>query len=341
MKSSVNEKTTSKTDTRSATIVRIREAFENAGRILVVSHLDPDGDALGSQLAIGAYLRDLGKSVTMVRDSEIPEKYRFLPGVEGIVEVSSLPDDFAVDAAVVLECPTLARVGSAARYLTDSVKIINIDHHPDALDLGAINWIETTMSSVGEMVYEFFEAVDYDMNSAVATSLYTAIMTDTGRFRYPSTTRRTMEIAGALIEAGADPHHVCDMVYYNMRPSTLNLTGQILHGVEFHFDNRVCLLTMTREMLKSAGAQSSESEGMVDYTLYSRGVVAGALLKEVSDRCTKVSLRARDGVNVAQVAHEFGGGGHFSAAGCQIDLPLAEAKAALLDLLRKAVDERG
>ena len=255
MKSSVNEKTTSKTDTRRTTIERIREAFDNAGHILVVSHLDPDGDALGSQLAIGAYLRHLGKSVSMVRDSEIPEKYRFLPGVERIVETSRLPDDISVDTAVVLECPTLARVGSAAAYLTDSVKIINIDHHPDALDLGSINWIETTMSSVGEMVYEFFEAVDYDITAAVATALYTAIMTDTGRFRYPSTTRRTMEIAGALIEAGADPHYTCDMVYYNMRPSTLKLTGQILHGVEFHLDNKVCLLTMSREMMQTAGEE--------------------------------------------------------------------------------------
>lgn len=340
MNSSVNPKTTSPTDKRPEIIERIRECFIEADRILVVSHLDPDGDALGSQLALGEYLRALTREVVLLRDSDIPERYAFLPGIENIRKADSLPSDFAVDTAVILECPTIERVGTAARFLTDNVAVVQIDHHPDALDLGSINWIETGMSSVGEMIFEYLTAVNAAITKDMATALYTAILTDTGRFRYPSTSRRTMEIGGALIEAGADPRRICDKVYFDMRPSTMILTGRVLNTIEFHLEDRACLLTLTRAMLEESGAGASEAEGIVDFTLYSRGVLAGALLRETDNGETKVSLRSKDGVNVGRIAARFGGGGHHAAAGCMIAQPIAEAKKTLLALLEKAIDGR-
>ncbi|MCB2229135.1 bifunctional oligoribonuclease/PAP phosphatase NrnA [bacterium] len=336
----MNAKTTTLTDKRRDIFRRIRSRLEAAHKIFVVSHLDPDGDALGSQLALGEYLGKIGKEVYLLRDSEVPEKYAFLPGVENIRRAEELPEDFAVDTAVLLECPSLHRAGSSAKFLTNGVEIINIDHHPDALELGTINWIETEMSSVGEMIFEYLQAVDQPISKEMATALYTAIMTDTGRFRYPSTTRRTMEIGGALIEAGADPRRICDKVYYDMRPSTVALMGRILNTVEFHLDNRVCLLSMSSEMLNETGAGISEAEGVVDFTLYGRGVLAGAFLKEAGESATKVSLRSKNGVNVGEIARQFGGGGHFAAAGCMIEQPMKEAKATLLTLLEKAIDDR-
>jgi bifunctional oligoribonuclease and PAP phosphatase NrnA len=312
--------------------------FREARRILVVSHIDPDGDAIGTQLAFGEYLRSIGKQVFMLRDSEIPDKYRFLPRVGLIVTPDALPEDFAVDTAVILECPSAARIGSIRKYLLSGVTTVNIDHHRDNEYFGSINWVDVRPSSVGEMAYEFFATVGYKLSPQVAESLYTAILTDTGRFRFASTSPRTMTIAGELIAAGASPKKVCEEVYFNGRPSTLKLMGKVLNGIEFHNNGKTAILLLTKEMLVSAEAAESEADGLVDFTMSTRGVVAGALLKELDSRRTKVSLRSSDGVNVSAVAYRFGGGGHFNAAGCIVPKPLEEAKQEIIALLAEADD---
>ncbi|MCP4684854.1 MAG: bifunctional oligoribonuclease/PAP phosphatase NrnA [bacterium] len=317
-------------------ISQIRGTLEKATRIMVVSHIDPDGDALGTQLAFGSYLKSLGKEVHLVRDSGIPDKYRFLPGVDKIVQANSLPKDISFDTGLVLECPSLKRAGSAAGFLANGLQIVNIDHHQDSAEYGTVNWIDTKASSVGEMAYEYFQATDFDIDSDVATCLYTAILTDTGRFRYASTTSRTMTIAGNLIAHGADPRVICDFVYYDMKAPTMILTGRVLNSIEYHHDGRVCILTLTADMLAESGADESDSDGLVDFTLFTKGVTTGALLKEIDADTTKVSLRSCNGVNVAEIAAKFGGGGHFNAAGCRVPLSLDKAKQEILKLLRDA-----
>lgn len=314
----------------------IQSILTAAQRVLVVSHIDPDGDALGTQLAFGEYLRTLGKQVYMVRDSEIPAKYAFLPQIDEICQTSSLPTGSKIDTAVVLECPTIERIGSAAAYMTEGVRIVNIDHHRDNGGFGEINWVDIQPSSVGEMAFEYFSAVGFDITDTIAECIYTAMLTDTGRFRYASTSPRTMEIAGTLIGRGADPHKITDMVYYNLRPSTMKLTGKVLNSVEFFCEGRVCVLSLTQEMLKQAHAVESESDGLVDFTLYTQGVLAGALVKELKDGQTKVSFRSQNGINVSDLAYKYGGGGHFNAAGCTIPKPFAEAKAEVMRMLCEA-----
>ncbi|HOD67705.1 MAG TPA: bifunctional oligoribonuclease/PAP phosphatase NrnA [candidate division Zixibacteria bacterium] len=314
----------------------LRALLERSRRVLVVAHVEPDGDAIGSLLACGACLRNLGKETVLVRESEIPSKYRFLRGAGEIRPVDALPVDLAIDTAVVLECPTLDRVGRAARFLTDGVRIINIDHHRESGDFGAVNWIDPTKSSVGEMLFELYEAFGCEITPEVAEQLYTAIMTDTGRFRYPSTSPRTMEIVGRLIAAGADPKAIADNVYYRLSVSTMRLTGMVLASIEFHDRDRLCLLTLTQEMLEAAGAGLSESDGLVDFTLFTDTAEVGALLKEVDEDRTRVSLRSRDAVNVAALAAQYGGGGHFNAAGCTMPYGLARAREEIIRVLTHA-----
>ncbi|MCM2272028.1 MAG: bifunctional oligoribonuclease/PAP phosphatase NrnA [candidate division Zixibacteria bacterium] len=314
----------------------IQSVLAASKRVLVVSHIDPDGDALGTQLAVGEYLEALGKQVFMVRDSEIPAKYAFLPRIDQVRLASSLPAGFTADTAVVLECPTIERIGSAATHLTGQVRIVNIDHHRDNGAFGEINWVDIEPSSVGEMVFEYFEAVGFGITKTMAECIYTAMLTDTGRFRYGSTSPRTMEIAGTLIEMGADPHKITDRVYYNLRPSTMKLTGKVLNSVEFYCEGRVCILSLTQEMLKQAHAVESESDGLVDFTLFTQGVRAGALVKELKDGTTKVSFRSQDGINVSALAYKYGGGGHFNAAGCVIPKPFPEAKLEVMRMLCEA-----
>ncbi|MEW6412842.1 MAG: bifunctional oligoribonuclease/PAP phosphatase NrnA [Candidatus Zixiibacteriota bacterium] len=340
MRSKLNDKNrTISTDSRPP-LAEIMAILNDSRKVLVASHIDPDGDALGTQLAVAEFVRSLGKDVSLVRDNDIPHKYRFLNGVNDIPPVDHYRGNELFDTAVILECPSVTRIGRASRFLNDT-KIINIDHHLDNSEFGDVNWLNVKASSVGEMVYELFQLAGLTIAPPVAEQLYTAVMTDTGRFRYRSTSPRTMEIAGKLIEAGADPQKICDEVYYNVLPSTMKLIGKVLNGIEFHHHGRICLLTLTQDMLRAAEAHESESDGLVDYTLFNCGVIAGALLKEIGANTTRVSFRSKDGIDVSAIASRYGGGGHFNASGCTMHMSVEDTRLELIKLLSEAIDDLG
>jgi phosphoesterase RecJ-like protein len=318
----------------------IRGYLEGSRQVVVASHIDPDGDAIGTQLAFASYLRSLGKTVYLVRDSDLPEKYGFLAGTEAIRHISEYADGLSVDTALVLECPNIERVGLLARHLTGEVKIINIDHHRDNDGFGVVNWVDSRASSVGEMAYKYFAQVGFALDSDTAEQLYTAILTDTGRFRFSSTSPRTLVIASELVAAGADPQRITDEVYFNLRPAVIKLVGKVLNGIEFHNGGTICVLTLTKDNLAASGARESDSDGLVDFTLFSADVVTGALFKEVDSGHTKVSLRSRDSVNVSELAARFGGGGHFNAAGCTVPMSLNNTKDEIIKLLTEAIDDQ-
>lgn len=316
----------------------ISTIIEKSKKVLVVSHIDPDGDALGTQLAFASYLRTLNKEVFLVKEHAIPDKYNFLPDIKLIKNIDEYDNNLNVDTVVILECPGFDRLGKAYNLFDDKARIINIDHHRDSSLLGEVNWIEAMCSSVGEMVYEYFEAVGFNISKDIAFQLYTAILTDTGRFRYNSTSPRTMEIVAKLITAGADPKYICDEVYYNMSRSSMELTAKILHSIEFHYSGKICLLSLTKNMLDESAADMSESDGLVDFTLFTNGVVVGVLIKESDPDVTRISLRSRDKINVADIAAKFGGGGHFNAAGCTIENNLENTKKVILKLIKEELD---
>ena len=323
--------TISKNDTLQL-LARIRDLVESSQKFLVASHIDPDGDALGTQLAFAQYLESEGKDVFLVRDGAVPDKYAYLPGVDRIpLSTDEYIDSLEFDAVVILECPELKRIGKAAQVLKPDARIINIDHHLDNALFGSVNWINTLSSSVGEMVYEYFQEIGFSITSETAELLYTAIMTDTGRFRFKSTSPRTMQIAGELIAAGARPQEISDHVYFSMRPESMKLLGKVLNTISYDLSGRLCVLHMDRVMLDETGADVSDAEGIVDFTLYSRNVEAGIFLREQSDGTTKASLRSRDGINVAAIAKLYGGGGHFNAAGCTMKTTLDRARKELIE----------
>ena len=314
--------------------------IESAKKLLVVSHVNPDGDALGTQLAFAAYLKSLGKEVTLVREEAIPERYQFLPGIEQIRPIDDIKNSLDIDTVIALECPKLSRAGDIISSLSDHIKIINIDHHQDNDNYGQVKWIDKDASSVGEMVYELFESFRYQIDEETAVLLFTAILTDTGRFRYESTSGRTMEIAGKLIEAGANPRDICDKVFYNLQPATIKLIGNVLSNAEFIDNDKTCLLSLTNEILESPEFSEAETEGIAEYSLYGKGVTLGVTFKERNKGTTRISLRSRGNPNVAELAAEFGGGGHICAAGCSIDKPMTEAKKEFLQKLKEFQVER-
>lgn len=297
-------------------------------RVLVCGHNDPDGDSLGTMLAVRRWLLSLGKTVTVIRSGAIPYKYMFLPDIEHIIEPENVTD--VHDLVIYLECSKPSRAGSLSRLYASDTKVVNIDHHPDNTGYGDVAWQNVDASSVGEMVFEIFEKINYLPDGDCATQLYAAILTDTGRFRFNSTTRRTMEVAGRLIELGADPRMICDRIYFTLKPSTLKLTGLLLNDMEYHADDRICLMYLTESKIKDSGAGWDEIEGLVDYTLYGERTVVGGLLKEKKPGLTKISLRSRVGYDVSVLAHKYNGGGHVNASGCEIHLPLKDAALQLL-----------
>jgi phosphoesterase RecJ-like protein len=186
------------------------------------------------------------------------------------------------------------------------------------------------------MVWSYFKKVDYRITPDVAEQLYTAVLTDTGRFRYASTSETTMCCAGDLISSGALPQKICDLVYYSVAPEAMRLLGKVLNGVEFYHNERICLLTLTKQMLAETGARESDSEGLVDHTLFNRGVVAGALLKEVDANHTRVSFRSNNHIDVSAIAARYGGGGHYNASGCTLSMNVDDARREVIRLLTEA-----
>ncbi len=316
----------------------IQRGIADAKLIYVGSHLDPDGDSLGTQLAVASYLQSLGKNVIVCRDGNIPDKYQFLPGCDEIPLCDDITAPGPVDTALILECPNPSRLGKGQKLISPNTKVINIDHHIDNTIYGHINWVNSGASSVGEMMYEYLQFAGYKLSREEAVSLYTAILTDTGRFRYNSTSARTMEIAGELIDAGADPYAIVEQIYYRTKPSTLKLLGRVLGGMEMYHDGQLCMLSVTNKMMAECEARSTETEGIVDWTLLSDGVLVGVFVKEVDAAKSKASLRSKDVINVAAIAADFGGGGHVNAAGCVIELPLEKAKALLVEKIGEALN---
>ncbi|MGH8004017.1 MAG: DHH family phosphoesterase [Limisphaerales bacterium] len=308
----------------------VEKVLEKTRNILVTSHQDPDGDSLGSQMALIAYLQKKKKRIIALNQGKMPNKYRFLDP-KGVIQeaVEPLPN-FTPDVAFVVECPSLRRIGCVQKLLRPETIIVNIDHHPKNEKFGQINWLDSKASAVGEMIYGFLAASRFKITPPVAEALYTAILTDTGRFRYSSTRPRTLEICARLMQLGADPQKITEEVYYRISPSDLRLVARVLEGMELHDGNRVCFLSIDNRILAETGARFEDTEGIVDYSLFLRDVLVGVLFKELSPGKTKVSLRSQNGIDISPIAKSFGGGGHPNASGCALALPLIEAKRTVL-----------
>jgi len=317
----------------------ILNTIKAAQSILITSHKNPDGDSIGSQLALARLLRIMGKDVFIINHDVIPARYTFLPDTEFIKNINDSQNNHHFDLAIVLECPDLKRTGDAVKKIGDDTELINIDHHPDNTDFGDIILIDTKAAAVGEILVELFLEWDQKIDSDMATQLYTAILTDTGRFRFESTTKRTMEIAGKLIEAGANSREICDNIYFSLSESILRLTGKVFSRLRVFENGKICMISIDRKLLRENDVSMADTEGMAEFTLYLNGTVVGALLREVDDNVTKVSLRSRDKIDVCRLAHKYDGGGHINASGCKIDLPIGLAEEKLLADLRELLND--
>ena len=311
---------------------RILNTLLNGHSFLVTSHARPDGDSLGSQLALAGTLRQLGKQVRIINSDPAPALYGFLPDLSTIEIAASVEDPF--DAVVVLECSTLSRSGVAG---LEGRLVINIDHHAGNANYGAINWLDESACACAEMVVELIEALGARLTPALATHAYVAILTDTGSFRHANITARTFEICRRIAETGIDPAGVAAQVFSNGSLGRLRLTGMLLDRMQLEHDDRIAVLTMNDTMLAEAGCDPDDLEGVVNLPLAARDVRAVIFLKE-TEAGLRVSLRSKDAVDVRQVAVSFGGGGHRNASGFTVEHPTPETRGRVIAGVATALD---
>ena len=314
---------------------RVCEALLRYRRIVVTSHMRPDGDSIGSSLALAWALRELGIDARVVhRDPPTPQLAEF-PGTGDIEVGGAIPQ--GTEAVVVLECGDLARTGLSG---FDGLPVINVDHHPGNTGYGDVHWFDGTAAALGEMVFEIIAELGVPLTPQMATQLFVAVVTDTGSFKYPGVSPRTFSVSARLVEAGADPVSVARKLYDSHSLGRLRLQGALLQTLEIEQDGRVAFLTLTDAMLTAAGSAPDETDGLINLPLTVKSIQAVACFKEAGDGQWRVSLRSKGDIDVGRVARGFGGGGHKNAAGCTIEGTLAGVRERLLERLGPEVAAR-
>ncbi len=308
---------------------KIREiisAIRNNERFMLATHVRPDGDAIGSVLGMRLMLRRMGKLADVYVQDSFPPEFAFLPETEGVA--SKPPESAKYDVAIFLDCGDFERVGDEIAQFTSARVpfLINIDHHCPNKPFGNIYWVETSASSTCEMLFDFCMHLSLAPDPQLASLLYTGILTDTGSFRFSNTNRRVFEIVSVLIQAGADPAHIANQVYDSGSPEKLNLLAKVLETVEFHAGSRIATAELTRGMLASTSATYMDSEGFINYLRSVKSVDLAILFREGNDGLIHVSLRSKNGIDVARLAQKHGGGGHKQAAACRISGDLREVR---------------
>jgi phosphoesterase RecJ-like protein len=302
----------------------IATLFNKYHNFIISSHVNLDGDALGSELALYFMLKQLKKEVRVVNRDKTPYIYEFLPGIDAIVCLDEQQDkNFTLKISpetilVVLDSSNLERIGDISINI-NQLDIINIDHHPSNTNFGHYNYIDTNSSSVGEILFQLGKKMNCQMIEQIAIPLYTAIVTDTGSFQYANTRAETFQVAFHLVESGANPHLITNYIYHNNDISGLKLLGKALLKMKVDKESKISWTVVTRDMIEETFAKEEETEGIVDKILSIKEAQVSVLFREIKNGNIKVSLRSKGEFNVDHFSRIFGGGGHPNAAGCQIE----------------------
>lgn len=313
---------------------QVVELIENKKFFGITTHMRPDGDGIGSSLALYWLLLSLDKKAEVIVRDPVPSSCIRLPGASLVRRVAEI--DRLYDAVFVIECSDVERPGIVN---LDQQFVVNIDHHSSSELFGKINWIDSTASAVGEMIYNLCKAIGGRITREIAECVYTALLTDTGSFHYPNTTERTFKVASELIRAGVKPAKLAESVYSSYPWSRIMLLGQVMSSVRRDASGKIAALRQSQEMLELAKATEEDAEGFVNIPLSAEDVDAVVMLKESAPGTFRASLRSKGDVNVARIAEKFGGGGHKNAAGCTLRGNWDEAEEVLFNLLVEAVDK--
>ncbi|MED4750171.1 bifunctional oligoribonuclease/PAP phosphatase NrnA [Brevibacillus choshinensis] len=319
---------------------RVEEAaqFMHAhDRFLVLSHVNPDGDATGSALGVVMILEQLGKEYVVVNEGETPVKFNFLPRFDQLRNLSKQPLDETFEAVIAVDCADESRMGDVRSLFGSGVALLNIDHHPTNDGFGTINLIRTDAAATAEILYDVALAAGVTFNEELALCIYTGLLTDTGGFRYSNTSPYVMEIASQLLRYGVKPGEVAERCLEEITFAHVKILRLALQSLELSHQNLVASITVRQEDFVQSGAEREDAGGLVNYCRNIEGVEVGVSFVESEAGAVKVSMRARDRVNVSTIAKKLGGGGHAKAAGCTIRGSLQQAKETVRLVLEEAL----
>ena len=319
------------------TFAEINSALRENERFAVLGHVRPDGDALGSQLALALSLKQLGKDVRVWNEDGMLEKYSFLPRAELLTKPPAGPED--VDVAIALDTAIQNRLGTALEVIGSAKIWINIDHHPSNPGYGDLVYIDSTAPATGQILFELIKSERLPIDHAIAENLYVAISTDTGSFQYPNTTARTFEIAAELVRVGVDVGSVSQQVYENFPRRRVELLRELLRTMRFEGKGRVASFSLSLKTAAELAVIPEDNEGLIDHLRAIRGVIVAVFFEELADGKVRVSMRSKnERVDVCAICQKFGGGGHTLAAGARIRGMLAEVEERVLKAICDVVD---
>src|SRR5215510_3676261 len=314
-------------------LARIVDEIHRRQRFVLSSHSRPDGDSIGSQLAMAYALRAMGKEAQAVNADPAPAPLMQFPGVPDIRIASQVDGKF--DAAIIMECSDLARTGVAG---LDRSFVINIDHHPGNTGFGQVNWFDSSAAACGEMVFELVRALGVPLSREIATHVYLAILTDTGSFHYSSISPRTFEICRQALEAGVDPVLVARNVYDSNSMGRLKLFGSVLSSMQIDGTGRIAIVYLDHDMAREAGGTYEDTEGLINLPLTVKEIEAVVFFKQIEGGQYRVSMRSKGDIDIGAVAKEFGGGGHKNAAGCTVTGAIDALQKMFVEKIERAID---
>jgi phosphoesterase RecJ-like protein len=313
--------------------------FDEIGRVLrehrrfaILSHVRPDGDALGSQIALALSLKELDKDVVVWNEDGMLEKYSFVPSAGLLTKPPAAPQD--VDVVIALDTAIQNRLGTTVAAIRSAKIWINIDHHSSNPGYGDIAHIDSSAPATGQIVFELMEDQKLPMNRDIAENLFVAISTDTGSFQYSNTTARTFEIAAKLVRVGIDVGRVSQQLYESYPRRRIELLRELLATMRFECDGRVASFSLSMNLAKKLGALPEDNEGLIDHLRAIRGVVVAVFFEELTDGKVRISMRSKsDDADVCAICAQFGGGGHKRAAGARVQGTLAEVEKKVLEAI--------
>lgn len=320
-----------------ATLAEIAEILRNNQTFVVMSHVRPDGDALGCSIAMGLCLEALGKDVVVWNEDGMLEKYDFLPRAELVTMPPAKPREF--DVAITLDTAVKNRAGTCLASIGNAKTWLNIDHHISNNGYGDLSFIDSSAPATGQILVELFQQEKLPFTKEMAENLFVAISTDTGSFQYPSTTARTFEIGAELIRTGINVGELSQKTYESYPKRRIALLRALLNALEFSSDDQVASFTLSQKTAQEIGALPEDNEGLIDHIRAVQGVIVAAFMEELEEGKVRISLRSKDPrVDVCKICAQFGGGGHSLAAGARIEGDLPSVKEKVLAAIANEIE---
>jgi bifunctional oligoribonuclease and PAP phosphatase NrnA len=314
----------------------IGEVLQSAGTVAILTHVRPDGDAIGSQLAMALALQKLGKTVVAWNEDGLPESFAFLAGSELITKPPDVPMEF--DIVLALDTAAKDRLGTGIKAVRACKTLVNVDHHTSNPRYGDLNYIDDRAPATGQIVYELLQDQKLPFSPEIADALFVAISTDTGSFRYQNTTARTFEIAGKLVEAGVDLATISNRVYESYPKRRILLLGQLLNEATFHANDRVATFSLTEATKTRLGIDPADVDGLIDVIRSIDTVVVAIFFEELADQRVRISVRSKGiRLDANRICSTWGGGGHQLAAGARIRGTLEEVRTKVISYVSNEV----